>query len=34
MTFAMDVNPLLYASDDTSPFRDRARLLLDEIAMG
>ena len=34
MTFALDVNPLLYASDDESPFCQRARVGLAEIEEG
>lgn len=34
MTFAIDANLLLYASDEESPLHDRAIELLDEIAMG
>lgn len=34
MTFAVDANLLLYASDENSPAHDRAIELLDEIAMG
>lgn len=34
MSVAIDANILLHASDDQSPFRDRAVELLDEIARG
>lgn len=34
MSYAIDANLLLYASDQESPFHDRALTLLDEIAMG
>ena len=34
MTFAVDANLLLYASDENSQLHDRAITLLDEIAMG
>ena len=34
MTFAVDANLLLYASDENSPVHDRAIALLDEIAIG
>lgn len=34
MSFAIDANLLLYASDDDSPFHERATVLLDEIAIG
>lgn len=34
MTFAVDANLLLYASDESSTLHDRAIALLDEIAMG
>jgi hypothetical protein len=34
MSFAIDANLLLYASDQESSFHERARALLDEIAMG
>lgn len=34
MSYAIDANILLYASDRDSPFHDRAVTLLDEIAMG
>ena len=34
MSFAVDVNVLLYASDDASPFAQRARRFLAECAAG
>lgn len=34
MSYAIDANLLLYASDQESPFHDRAVTLLDEIAIG
>lgn len=34
MSYAIDANLLLYASDQESPFHDRAVTLLDEIAVG
>jgi toxin-antitoxin system PIN domain toxin len=34
MSFAVDANLLLYASDEESPFHRRARAILDEIAVG
>jgi toxin-antitoxin system PIN domain toxin len=34
MSLTVDANLLLYASDDDSPFHDRAVALLDEIATG
>lgn len=34
MSFAIDANLLLYASDQESPHHERAAALLDEIAMG
>lgn len=34
MSFAIDANLLLYASDEESPFHARAVELLDEIALG
>lgn len=34
MSFAIDANLLLYASDEASPFHERASRLLDEIAIG
>ena len=34
MSFTLDANLLLYASDGASPFHDRARALLDELAGG
>ena len=34
MTFAIDVNLLLYASDETSPVHARAVEVLDQIALG
>lgn len=34
MSYAIDVNVLLYASDATSPFSKRARAFLDECATG
>lgn len=34
MSFAVDVNLLLYASDEGSALHERAKELLDEIAMG
>lgn len=34
MSYAIDANLLLYASDQESPFHDRALTLLDEIAIG
>ena len=34
MSYAIDANLLLYASDQESPFHDRAVRLLDEIAIG
>jgi toxin-antitoxin system PIN domain toxin len=34
MSFAIDANLLLYASDDESPLHNRAVELLDEIALG
>ena len=34
MSFAIDANLLLYASDEESPFHERATALLDEIAIG
>ncbi|MEP6994533.1 MAG: TA system VapC family ribonuclease toxin [Acidobacteriota bacterium] len=34
MSYAIDVNILLYASDETSPFSKRARSFLDECAAG
>lgn len=34
MSFAVDVNLLLYASDEDSALHERAKELLDEIAMG
>jgi toxin-antitoxin system PIN domain toxin len=34
MTFALDVNPLVYASDEASPFRDRARQLFKVVNTG
>jgi toxin-antitoxin system PIN domain toxin len=34
MSYAIDANLLLYASDQESPFHDRAGTLLDEIAIG
>lgn len=34
MSVTVDANLLLYASDEASPFHDRARSLLDELAAG
>jgi uncharacterized protein len=34
MSFAIDANLLLYASDEDSPLHERATELLDEIALG
>ena len=34
MSFAIDANLLLYASDESSPVHDKARALLEEIAAG
>ena len=34
MTFAIDANLLLYASDEDSPLHERAVALIDEIAIG
>lgn len=34
MTFAIDANLLLYASDESSPVHDRATEILDGIALG
>lgn len=34
MSYAIDANILLYASDEDSPYHDRAVRLLDEIAIG
>jgi hypothetical protein len=34
MSFAIDANILLYASDEVSPFASRARAFLDECAAG
>ena len=34
MTFALDVNPLVYASDETSPFSAAARRVLHDISRG
>ncbi len=34
MSYAVDVNILLYASDEASPFNDRARAFLEECAAG
>ncbi len=34
MSVTLDANLLLYASDEASPFHDRARALLDELAAG
>lgn len=34
MSFTLDANVLLYASDETSPRRQRARELLDDVAGG
>lgn len=34
MSFAVDANLLLYASDEASPFHSRALELIDEIAIG
>ena len=34
MSFAIDANVLLYASDRDSPLHERATAILDEIAMG
>lgn len=34
MSYAIDANILLYASDEDSPFHDRAVSLLDQIALG
>jgi toxin-antitoxin system PIN domain toxin len=34
LSFALDANVLLYASDQTSPYHERARLFLDASARG
>ena len=34
MTYAIDANLLLYASDEESPFHDRAVELIDSVALG
>jgi toxin-antitoxin system PIN domain toxin len=34
MSYAIDANLLLYASDEDSPFHERATALMDEIAIG
>lgn len=34
MTFALDVNLLLYASDGSSPFHEQARAFLDRLSRG
>ncbi len=34
MSLALDANLLLYASDDSSPFHDRARARLDDVVAG
>ena len=34
MSFAIDANLLLYASDEDSPFHERAMAVLDEVALG
>lgn len=34
MSFTFDANLLLYASDETSPYRSRARAFLDRVASG
>jgi uncharacterized protein len=34
MSATLDANLLLFASDETSPFHERARVFLDEVAQG
>lgn len=34
MSFTLDANVLLYASDDSSPFHDRARAAVEQVAAG